>query len=121
MFSPDGRWVAYESDESGRLEVYVQAFPLTSEKDRISVGGGTSPAWRTDGTELFYLAADRNMMAVPVRAGATTFEPVVAKVLFPVPGAGIRGNYAPSVAGQRFLITRYADGSEATPVRVVLN
>ena len=68
MFSPDGRWIAYESDESGRLEVYVQAFPLTSEKDRISTGGGTGPAWRKDGAELFYLAADRNLMAVPVRA-----------------------------------------------------
>jgi hypothetical protein len=67
VFSPDGRWVAYESDESGRLEVYVQAFPLTGEKHQISLGGGASPAWRADGAELFYQAADRNLMAVPVR------------------------------------------------------
>jgi hypothetical protein len=121
VFFPDGCWVAYESDESGRLEVYVQAFPLTGEKHQISLGGGTSPAWRADGAELFYQAADRNLMAVPVRADATTFEPGAAKVLFPIPETSIRGNYAPSVDGQRFLITRYADESEPTPVTVVLN
>jgi eukaryotic-like serine/threonine-protein kinase len=124
VFSPDGRWIAYESDESGRLEVYVQAFPLTSEKDRISTGGGTGPAWRKDGAELFYLAADRNLMAVPVRAAGPAFEPGVAKVLFPIPGPGSRNVsrvYAPSGDGQRFLIARLLDGTTGVPITVVLN
>ena len=100
VFSPDGHWVAYVSDESGRPEVYVQAFPLTNEKDRISTGGGTDPAWRKDGAELFYLAADRSLMAVPVRASATAFEPGVAKALFPIPGNLVQRAYAPSGDGQ---------------------
>ena len=89
VFSPDGRWVAYESDESGQSEVYVQAFPVTNEKDRISTGGGTDPAWSKTGAELFYLAASRDLMAVPYRADASTFEPGVAKALFPASGSRI--------------------------------
>ena len=72
-FSPDGRRVAYVSNESGRDEVYVQAFPLTDEEDQISIGGGSDPEWRKDGAELFYLAADRNLMAVPVRVTGNAF------------------------------------------------
>jgi Tol biopolymer transport system component len=121
VFSPDRRWIAYVSDESGRQEVYVQAFPLTNEKDRISTGGGSDPAWRGDGTELFYLAADRNLMAVPVRASATSFEPGAAKVLFPVPGSAVRRAYAPSRDGSRFLIARPMDEATAVPISVVLN
>ena len=121
VFSPDGHWVAYVSDESGRPEVYVQAFPLTNEKDRISTGGGTDPAWRKDGAELFYLAADRSLMAVPVRASATAFEPGVAKALFPIPGNLVQRAYAPSGDGQRFLITRPIDEATAVPITVVLN
>jgi eukaryotic-like serine/threonine-protein kinase len=121
VFSPDGRWIAYVSDESGRQEVYVQAFPLTNEKDRISSGGGTDPAWRGDGNELFYLAADRNLMAVPVRASATAFEPGAAKVLFPIPGNTIRRAYEPSGDGGRFLIARPMDEAIAVPITVVLN
>ena len=121
VFSPDGRWIAYVSDESGRREVYVQAFPLTNEKDRISTGGGTDPAWRRDGAELFYLASDRNLMAVPVRANAAAFEPGVAQVLFPIPGTEIRRSYAPSGDGTRFLITRPADSATTVPITVMLN
>ena len=93
VFSPDGRWIAYVSNESGRDEVYVQAFPLTDEKDQISIGGGSDPEWRKDGAELFYLAADRNLMAVPVRVTGNAFEPGAAKVLFPVPGTLVRRAY----------------------------
>ena len=102
----------------------MQAFPLTSEKDRISTGGGTDPAWRKDGAELFYLAADRNLMAVPVRAAGPAFEPGVAKVLFPIPGnrpGPVSRAYAPSGDGQRFLIARRLDETTAVPITVVLN
>ena len=93
VFSPDGHWIAYESDESGRPEVYVQGFPLTNQKVRISTGGGTDAAWSKNGGELFYLAADRKLIAVPYRSTVTTFEPGAGKVLFPVPGNVVHRSY----------------------------
>ena len=120
VFSPDGRWIAYVSNESGRDEVYVQAFPLTDEKDQISIGGGSDPEWRKDGAELFYLAADRNLMAVPVRVTGNAFEPGAAKALFPIPGTLVRRAYAPSSDG-RFLIARPLDAVTTAPMTVVLN
>ena len=121
MFSPDGHWIAYESDESGRPEVYVQGFPLTDQKVRISSGGGTDAAWSKNGGELFYLAADRNLMAVPYRARVTTFEPEAAKVLFTLPGNVVRRSYAVTGDGRRFLIGKPADESIGEPITVVLN
>jgi serine/threonine protein kinase len=121
VFSPDGRWVAYESDESGRAEVYVQAFPLTNEKDRISTGGGTDPAWSKSGAELFYLAANRDLMAVTYRADVSTFEPGVAKALFQLPGPGTRRAYAVTGDGRRFLVAKPMDDNAVEPLTVVLN
>jgi Tol biopolymer transport system component len=81
-FSPDGRWVAYVSDESGRAEVYVQSFPATGGKWQISSGGGDEPLWRRDGKELFYVAADGKLMAAEVNQSASTFQAGVPKPLF---------------------------------------
>ena len=75
QFSPDGRWVAYASDESGRLEVYIQRFPLTGAKWRVSVAGGMLPAWRRDGKELFFLEpGSGRMMAVDVVTDKEDFQ-----------------------------------------------
>ena len=88
QFSPDGKWVAYDSDESGRREVYVQGFApdrvpaAAGGKWTISSGGGNKPRWRRDGKELFYIALDGKMMAVPVKTTAATFEPGVPVPLF---------------------------------------
>jgi len=117
-FSPDGRWIAYVSDESGRNEIYVQAFPLSGEKHQISSGGGSEPYWRKDGTELFYLAADRNLMAAPVKLG-TSIAPATPKSLFPVTVGAVRHSYAVTGDGQRFLVSRLA--GEMPPITVVLN
>jgi Tol biopolymer transport system component len=68
-FSPDGRHIAFASDESGRFEVYVAPFPLTGDKIRVSAGGANLPRWSRDGRELFYLSADLHLVAVPVRPG----------------------------------------------------
>jgi len=87
-FSPDGKWVAYVSNESGRDEIYVQAFPPSGAKFQISSGGGSEPQWRMDGTELFYLAADQMLMAVPVklgRSGSESFQVGLPKPLMAVP------------------------------------
>ena len=80
QFSPDGKWIAYTSDESGAPEVYVQTFPASGGRWRVSTGGGSQPKWRRDGRELFYIAADRKLMAVDVKLGAT-FEAGVPKTL----------------------------------------
>lgn len=118
-FSPDGNWVAYVSDESGRDEVYVQAFPLSGEKQTISSGGGSEPQWRKDGSELFYVAGDRNLMAVPVKPGKV-FRAGAPKALFPITLSAFgRSYYAVSGDGQRVL-TNQTSG-ELTPITVVLN
>jgi dipeptidyl aminopeptidase/acylaminoacyl peptidase len=67
-FSPDGRHIAFASDESGRYEIYVAPFPVTGDKIRVSGGGGNLPRWSRDGRELFYLSADLHLVAVPVAA-----------------------------------------------------
>ena len=121
MFSPDGHWIAYESDESGRPEIYVQGFPLTNQKVRISTGGGTDAAWSKNGSELFYLATDRHLMAVTYRATQTTFEVGAAKALFPVPGNVVHRSYAVTGDGRRFLIGKPVDENASEPITVVLN
>jgi hypothetical protein len=121
VFSPDGHWIAYESDETGRSEVYVQDFPLTGRKTRISTGGGADAAWSKNGSELFYLSADRNLWAVPYRSTVTSFDPGKGTVLFPLAGNVVRRSYAVTGDGQRFLIGKPVDEDISTPATVVLN
>jgi hypothetical protein len=111
--SPDGRWLAYASDESGAWEVYVQSFPSPGAKRTISTGGGTEPQWRGDGKELFYLSADHMMMAVDVNSGST-LQASKPKPLFRAPCSGrspaYRNYYAVTADGTRFLIDSVAAG-----------
>ena len=81
QFSPDGRWVAYASNESGRWEIYVTSFPEPGGNWKVSAAGGSEPRWRRDGSELFYLAPDGQLMAVAVKAGPT-FAAGTAQPLF---------------------------------------
>ena len=74
QFSPDGKWMAYSSDESGQVQVYVQPVPATGAKRQISTQGGSGPRWRRDGKELYYISADAQLTAVPVKFGAGTFD-----------------------------------------------
>jgi eukaryotic-like serine/threonine-protein kinase len=121
--SPDGRWLAYTSDESGRWEVYVQSFPVPGTKFVISNGGGGEPQWRADGRELFYMALDHTLMAVPVTPGGAwrSERPVP---LFRAPVAGditrYRTRYQVAANGQRFLLDSFVqDGSQE--VTLVVN
>jgi hypothetical protein len=104
--SPDGRWIAFNSDESGAWEVYVARFPEFTDKRQVSVGGGVQPRWRRDGRELFYVAPDSTMMVVTVAAGAT---PTIgtARALFKTslspPELGW-SEFDVTLDGQRFLI-----------------
>src|SRR5215467_8363462 len=83
QFSPDGKWVAYASNETGKWEIYVTSFPEARGKWQVSKGGGEQPRWRGDGKELFYLSSDSKMMAVPVTTGAT-FDAGAPVALFQV-------------------------------------
>jgi Tol biopolymer transport system component len=102
--SSDGRWAAFGSDESGRWEVYVAAFPTFASKQQISSAGGVQPQWRADGRELFYLAPDGSIMSVPVDA-RTEFTRGPATRLFTTNIETSWGlpQYAVTADGQRFL------------------
>lgn len=124
-FAPSGRWVAYESDESGKREVYVRSFPASGAKRQVSAGGGSQPRFTRDGKELFYLSADRKIMAVQVKTDATTFEYSAPKVLFEAhifmkedrPG----NQYAVASDGQRFLINSTMTAAGTNPINIVVN
>ena len=118
-FSPDGRWMAYDSDESGQNQIYVQTIPASGAKYQISSEGGTQPQWRRDGKELFYVSADQKLMAVPMSLDARV-EAGTPQALFTSVGAA---GYAPSRDGQRFLVNvpAGAEGAAAPPITVVLN
>jgi len=121
-FSPDGHWVAYESNESSALEVYVQSFPASGRKVPVSTKGGRSPVWRGDGKELYYIAADGNLMGVEIKPGST-FELGVPKPLFDVPAAsGLRTPpYDVTADGQRFLLPKGQVDPNPSALTVVLN
>src|SRR5262249_4390983 len=119
--SPDGRFLAYMSNENGRDDVYVVSFPSVSEKWPISSGGGTAPRWRRDGKELFFLAGNGTLMS-----GATTLQPAFqaapAKALFELAPAQTDGwSYCVSKNGDRFLSMQRAVGDAKTSLMVVLN
>lgn len=123
-FSPDGHFIAYYSDESGSYEVYVQAFPASGAKWQISSGGGMQPRWRRDGKELFYMAPNKNLMAVAVNLGKGTLEAGVPKVLFQTRSLGYSGPrnvYESSADGQRFLINSLQSEANSIPVTVIVN
>jgi Tol biopolymer transport system component len=103
MFSPDGKWVAYHSNESGTSEVYVAPFPGPGGKRQVSTTGGAVPHWRADGKEIFYNRADNQLMAASVRATGAPLEISEAHPLFNFPATGVGISYDVSADGQRFL------------------
>lgn len=119
--SPDGRWAAYNTNESGRQEVYVAAFPSFTERRQVSSSGGVQGYWRKDGRELFYLSLDGKMVSVPIQPG-TALEAGIPKVLFPtrIRAASVMDQFAVSGDGQRFLLLESLE-SESKPFTIVLN
>ena len=122
--APDGKWVAYESDESGRPEIYVQPFPGPGRKVRVSLDGGSQVRWRRDGKELFYLAADESLMAVSLDLAAGTPAVGVPAPLFKARMSAFRSisrqQYVVSPDGQRFLIAT-SDEIVIAPITLLLN
>jgi Tol biopolymer transport system component len=123
VFSPDGSWIAYTSNEGGQTEVYVESFPGPGAKSQVSRDGGTHPVWRADGRELFYLGADGTMMAVPIGAGRS-FDAGRPQAIFSSNVWRLTPNqvYAVTKDGQRFLVNAMPQKSSGTaPLTVVLN
>lgn len=121
-FSPNGKWMAYVSDEAGQFEVYVQPLEGSGAKFRISGGGGGQPIWRADGEELFYLAADGNLMTVSLDWSSDGgLRPGIPEPLFQtgLDFDAVRDQYAPTQDGQRFLILSRA--GERRALTVVVN
>jgi eukaryotic-like serine/threonine-protein kinase len=120
QFSPDGRWMAYASNESGPMQVYVQSIPAGGNKFQISSAGGGQPRWRRDGKELFYISTDNKLMAVEVKI-SNTFEAGPPQPLFEMPlNSNLRWNYQSAADGQRFLVLSNSR-SASPPLTVVLN
>jgi Tol biopolymer transport system component len=138
-FSPDGRWIAYESNESGRPEIYVMPFiggtsgaAQTTNKSegkwQVSSTGGTAARWQRDGKELFYVSPDNKLMAATVDTKGSAFAVVAVRALFEVHRrvAGYRGfgssfNYDVSPDGQRFLVNAVGSEQMAAPITVIVN
>jgi serine/threonine protein kinase len=124
QFSPNGKWVAYMSNESGRNEVYVRPFPVGAGTWQVSTGGGEQPRWRRDGKELFYLSSDHKLMAVDVDTDSTAFSHIGSTALFVTRVGGIDtpgDYYAVTADGQRFLLNNLVAEAAYTPITIVLN
>jgi hypothetical protein len=126
--SPDSRWIAYTSDESGTTEIYLQCFPSSGRKLRVSAAGGHSPEWRSDGKELFFTGSDGTLMSMPIH-GKETVEHVTPVALFnlgPDRGVSFGGwlrtsSYDVARDGQRFLVARSVGANSRPALTVVVN
>src|SRR5262249_30039809 len=113
---PNPRWVAYQSDESGRDQVYIQSFPEPRGPHRISVNGGMAPQWGPDGRELFYQSPDGKIMSVSVRLGADSVDASAPRELFSLPPQTV---FEVAPDGQRFLVAM--GDPTPRPLNVIVN
>ena len=135
QISPDERWLAYTSVESGRPEIYVVPFTLAAKPDSkpvagkwtVSTTGGTQPRWRGDGKELFYVAPDGKLMAVEIKATVAAFDHGAPQALFDLhsetqPLSTAASGYVVAPDGKRFLVVTASGGdAQAPPLTVVVN
>jgi Tol biopolymer transport system component len=118
-FSPDGHWVAFVSNETGRDEIYVTRFDQPGVKWRVSTSGGTTPCWRRDGKELFFLAPDKHLMTVSVKAG-DTFQASAPAPLFRNDSV-VQDAFDVTADGQRFVFNVSATQTQTIPFTVVVH
>ncbi len=119
-FSPDGRWIAYSSDESGASEIYVKAFPGPGGGRRVSTSGGTEPRWRRDGREIYYASPDNKIMAVPIEL-APRFRSGAPETLFAIHPSQVGSVFEVSADGRRFLVNSVPENSGSAPLQLLLN
>jgi Tol biopolymer transport system component len=120
--SPDGRWMAYVSDESGSDEIYVTTFPEPARRWQVSTDGGTYPRWRDDGSELFYVKAGGELQVAEIDgSGPALVVGEISELFSWNMSAGLRNTFDAAPDGQRVLVIRGLASSETEPLRVVLN
>jgi Tol biopolymer transport system component len=122
LFHPNGRWVAYTSEETGRDEVYVTSFPHPGSLRQISTAGGEHPYWGRDGKELFYLAPDLQIMVTEVNGQGSTFESGAVHSLFSIHAAVqlMESPFAVSPDGKKFLVDSLPEAN-STSITIVVN
>jgi hypothetical protein len=120
--SPDGRWLAYATNQTGRIEVFVQPNPPTGGKRQVSTSGGRQPQWRADGRELFFVSDTRKFFAVDVRESPGRIDLGTPHPLFDLPAMvnAVRNSYSPSRDGRRFLVNELL-ARAPSPIDVVVN
>jgi serine/threonine protein kinase len=127
QFSPDGKWIAYQSNESGRMEIWVQTFPGPAGKLQVSTNGGAQVRWGPDGKELFYIALDGHLMSVPIRfTNSQTVEAETPVELFATHvGGAVQATsaqfYSVSPDGKQFLMNTIVTEAGNSPITVILN
>ena len=128
QLSPDGKWMAYQSNRTGRFEVYIQPFPGPGSDAPVSTEGGAQVRWNPDGKELFYIAADDRLMSVPMRfsANGDAVEAGTPQALFATNVGSTAPNtnrqqYAVSPDGQSFILNSQPDAAQTSPITVILN
>jgi serine/threonine protein kinase len=121
-FSPDGKWLAYANDETGRYEVYIQPFPGGAGRWQVSTAGGFRPNWRKDGKELFYFTLDQQVVAVDVRQIGASLQLGTPHALFKATTvSGPTGPYSVSADGKRFLMNTVPPQSVTEPLTLITN
>jgi len=122
QLSPDGRWVTYQCDESGKDEVYISPFPEPVGRLQISVAGGTQPRWRGDGRELFYLSPDGTLMAAELKEAQALLKPTLLRPLFQTKAVpGTFDSFDVTHDGKEFLVNVVATEETPTPLSIVEN
>ncbi|HEX8815025.1 MAG TPA: protein kinase [Terriglobales bacterium] len=121
-FSPDGKWLAYANNETGRFEVYIQPFPSGSGRWQVSTAGGSRPNWRKDGKELFFISPDQQMMAVDVAQNGASLQLGTPHALFKeVLVSNTAGPYTVSADGKRFIMNMILQQSVTEPLTLITN
>ena len=122
LFSPDGKWLAYANDETGRMEVYIQPFPSGTGRWQVSTGGGTRPTWRKDGKELYFFSTDQQLMAVDIQQNGASLQLGAPHALFKASAvSNSSGTYTVSADGKKFVMNIVLPQSMSEPLTLITN